>query len=102
MLRLEQHKLYSTGKEWRILNVSSQSNFSTQFWRRCQIYRTVKVKGRELKRVGGIFMNYLRTGGVVWTQNCCSSPFQSFYGLFLLLSWQLSTVMVLVGVSFGC
>ena len=41
---------------------SSQINFSTQFWQRYKIYRRVKVKWRELGRVGGIFMTYLRTG----------------------------------------
>ena len=40
---------------------SSQINFSTQFGQRHQMCRRVEVKGRKLERVGGIFMNYLKT-----------------------------------------
>ena len=38
---------------------------------------------------------------VAWTLNWCNSPFQSYLGFSWLLSYQLSTVMVLVGVSFS-
>ena len=61
-----------TGIACAVLNVqrmgkresSSQTNFSTQFVWRHQIYRRVEGKEKDLKRVGGIFMNYPRTG--VW------------------------------------
>ena len=39
-----------------------QINFSTQFQGRHYVYKRVEVEGRELERVGGIFMTYPRTG----------------------------------------
>ena len=41
---------------------SSQVNFSTQYGWRKQIHRRVEVEGKDLERMGGIFMTYLRTG----------------------------------------
>ena len=38
---------------------------STQFKGRHYLYRRVEIEGRELERVRGIFMTYLRS--VVWT-----------------------------------
>lgn len=77
----------------------SQINFSTKFGWRHQIYRRVKVKRRELKKVGGILMTSPATG--MWTWSSCSSSFQSLYGFFRLLSWQISTVTAVVNVSFN-
>ena len=91
--RLGEHKLYSVTKNWD--PSSLQTNFSTQFRWRHQIHRRVEVK--ELEKGGGIFMTT-----VIWygPWDTCSSPFQSLSELFRLLSWQPSTVMALVGVSF--
>ena len=41
---------------------SLKINFSPQVGQRHQMYRRVKVKGRELERVGGIFTSGLRPG----------------------------------------
>ena len=47
-------------------------------------------------------MIYWRRGRGVWfAQYFNHTPFQFLYGIFWLLSWQFSTVMVLLGVSFS-
>ena len=45
-------------------------------------------------------MTYLRTG-VGYARNWDNAPFQSLYGLFWQLPWQLPTVMALPGVLFS-
>ena len=62
---------------------------------------TFKVKGRELKRVGGIFMTYLRKGLWLEPRTQRNFPFQSLHQLFQLLPWQLATVMALMGMPFS-
>ena len=56
MLRLEQHKLYSMAREWRSKNLVCKSTSQPNLGRDIKKYRRVEVKGRELERVGGIFI----------------------------------------------
>lgn len=61
-------------------------------------YGRVEVKGRELKRVGNIH-ELSENRSVVWIQKAALlfSPLRAFQ----LLSWQLSTVVVLTDMSFS-
>lgn len=63
MWTLEQQKFYSMAKEWKSVSLILKSLLNLIRWRH-EIYRMVKVKGRELERVGGIFMNFQGPG--VW------------------------------------
>ena len=63
MLRLVQHKLYSMTKEWRSGNIVHKSTSQLSSGGDT-IHKRVKVKGRELERVGGIFTSKNR--GVAW------------------------------------
>ena len=63
MWTLEQQKFYSMAKEWKSVSLILKSLLNLIRWRH-EIYRMVKVKGRELERVGGIFMNF--QGTEVW------------------------------------
>lgn len=60
---------------------SSQINFSIQFRWRHQISRRVKVKGRDLERVGGIVMSYPRTGVWFWPGTSAALLFSPCKGL---------------------
>ena len=65
MLKLEpKPQILVNGQRKEKPDPNSQINFSTQFRWRPQIYQRFKVKGRDLERVGVIFMSHLRTG--VW------------------------------------
>ena len=77
----------------------SQINFSPHFRWRHQIWEgRGKREGIE-KRVGGIFMSYLRTG--VWFGSRRQLSFSALVRAFQLLSWQLSIVVALTDMSFS-
>ena len=77
----------------------SQINFSPHFRWRHQIWEgRGKREGIE-KRVGGIFVSYLRTG--VWFGSGKQLSFSALVRAFQLLSWQLSTVVALTDMSFS-
>ena len=61
MLIPEQDKFYSMGKEWRSRNLIFKSTSQPSSGGDTK-YMTVKVIGRELERVGEIFMIYLKHG----------------------------------------
>ena len=63
VLRLVQHKLYSMTKEWRSENIVHKSTSQLSSGEDT-IHKRVKVKGRELERVGGIFTSNNRS--VAW------------------------------------
>lgn len=81
------------------LEPSSKINFPTQL-----AIPNVLGEGQSKRGIGKNGRNIhdlYQNRGVAWTWNWCNSPFQSsLQGLFWLLSWQLSTVTMLEGVSF--
>ena len=79
---------------------SSQVNFSTQAGWRKQIHKRAEVKGKDLERLGGIFMTYLRTG--------CGLDLEQMQLSFPVLVWAfpvsvvaIVTALAPVGVSFS-
>ena len=79
---------------------SSQVNFSTQAGWRKQIHKRLEVKGKDLERMGGIFMTYLRTG--------CGLDLEQVQLSFPVLVWAfpvsvmaIVTALAPVGVSFS-
>lgn len=96
VLRLEQHKLYSKAKEWRSRNPIHKSTSQ----QRHQIDWRIEAKGRELEKVGGIFMSYSQQGCGLDVE-LMQLSFLVLVWALQLLSWQSPRVRVLVGVPFS-
>lgn len=70
----------------------SQINFSTQFRVETSNLKEGRVKREGIGKSGRKILDLSDYRIVVWTHYWCNFPFQSLYGPFYLLSWQLATV----------